>query len=389
MDRPITRRDFLDGVRIAATGSLVGSSGLLEALGAPFSSIAAQAGADDYPPGLTGLRGDHDGSWEVAHELRDGKVWESPTAVDQPYDLIVVGGGISGLAAAYFFRKAAGRGARILVLDNHDDFGGHAKRNEFRSGGRLLIGYGGTQSIDSPSTYSAEAMGLLEELSIDLERFHSAFDRDLYRSLGLTEGVFFDKETFGVDRLVSGYRRLPWAEFAARTPLSETARKDLVRLNEDNKDYLPDLSQEEKKARLTNIRYRDYLKDFVRVDAEVLTFFQAQTHGLFALGIEAIPALDCWGLGYPGFRGLRLDDRPHPLPRRQRLDRPTARSILDPRGDPRSRHGRHRYREGRLSPTGSRRQSGSASPQQYCGKSKSPGHSPNRTQRRGDLRARR
>ena len=73
--------------------------------------------------------------------------------VEADYDLVVVGGGISGLAAAWFYRRAAGADARILILDNCDDFGGHAKRNEFRpTDQRLLIGYGGSQSIQSPKT---------------------------------------------------------------------------------------------------------------------------------------------------------------------------------------------------------------------------------------------
>ncbi|MGH9463276.1 MAG: NAD(P)-binding protein [Vicinamibacteria bacterium] len=309
MDRPISRRDFLNGVRIAATGAAVGSRDWLAALGA----LAAQEGADYYPPALTGLRGSHDGSWETAHQLRDGKVWEDAAeADDQTYDLIVVGGGISGLAAAYFFRKTAGPRARILILDNHDDFGGHAKRNEFRTQKRLLIGYGGTQSIDSPSAYSPEAIGLLRGLAVDLERFQSAFDQKLYSSLNLTEGVFFDKETFGVDRLVAGYRRTPWDEFASRTPLPESAQKDLVRLFEEKKDYLAGLSSDEKKSRLAEISYADYLKDYVRVDPQVTTFFQASSHGLFGTGIEAVPALDCWGLSYPGFQGLNLDSQRPP-----------------------------------------------------------------------------
>jgi spermidine dehydrogenase len=309
MDRPISRRDFLNGVRIAATGAVVGSRDWLQALGA----LAAQEGTDYYPPSLTGLRGSHDGSWETAHQLRDGRVWEDAAEADgQTYDLIVVGGGISGLAAAYFFRKTAGPSARILILDNHDDFGGHAKRNEFRPQKRLLIGYGGTQSIDSPSTYSLQAMGLLGELGIDLQRFHTAFDKDLYSSLNLGEGVFFDKETFGIDKLVAGYRKTPWREFASRTPLTGSAQEDLVRLFEEKKDYLGGLSSDEKKSRLAETSYADYLKDYIRVDAQVIAFFQASTHGLFAAGIEAVPALDCWGLSYPGFQGLGLDDQRHP-----------------------------------------------------------------------------
>ena len=72
---------------------------------------------------------------------------------EERYDLVVVGGGISGLAAAWFYRRARGADARILILDNHDDFGGHAKRNEFMLDGRLVIGYGGSQSIDSPNAW--------------------------------------------------------------------------------------------------------------------------------------------------------------------------------------------------------------------------------------------
>jgi spermidine dehydrogenase len=228
MDRPITRRDFWNGVGLALTGSLVYP--WFEALGQP-AAFAPEKVPGYYPPARRGLRGSHDGSWEVAHALRDGKTWDTATVdPDAVYDLVVIGGGLSGLAAAYFFRQAAGPNARILVLENHDDFGGHAKRNEFRHADRLLIGYGGTQSIESPALYSAVAKTLLGELGIDLQKFYKAFDRDLYDSLGLRQGVFFDRETFGVDRLViedktgQGGRdeKACRRAFAAQAPFTET-----------------------------------------------------------------------------------------------------------------------------------------------------------------------
>ena len=144
MDRSITRRDFLNGASVAIGASLVSPGSVWSSVfGAGDEPYAPEKQPGYYPPAKTGMRGSHDGSWEAAHAMRDGKKWENPIPEGQTYDLIVVGGGISGLSAAYFYRQAAGPSARILVLDNHDDFGGHAKRNEFQTSSRLLIGYGG------------------------------------------------------------------------------------------------------------------------------------------------------------------------------------------------------------------------------------------------------
>ena len=152
MDRPISRRDFLDGVGIAVTGSLLGTSWLA---GCNSRESAPAMDVDYYPPARTGMRGNHDGSFEVAHNLRDGRLKKLDAATDtgEVYDLVIVGGGLSGLAAAYFFRKERGPQSKILILENHEDFGGHATRNEFRSGGRTLLMNGGTLNIEDFSAY--------------------------------------------------------------------------------------------------------------------------------------------------------------------------------------------------------------------------------------------
>jgi len=313
MDRNITRRDFLNGFAIAVGGSLLSpSSPWLHAFGMPHAPYDPEQNPHYYPPALTGMRGDHDGSWEVAHHLVDGAQWEHPVPLRESYDLIVVGGGLSGLSCAYFFRKLAGPKARVLVIENHDDFGGHAKRNEFHSGSRLIIGYGGTQSIASPDRYSPQALGLLTDLGIHLERFHHYFDQDFFASRHLTRGVFFDKETFGTDKLVPGMGEPSWRDFLVKTPLPEAAQRDIVRLFSAKVDYLPGLSRWEKKVRLAKTSYKDYLLNYVKVHPDVIPFFQKQTYGLYGVGIDAVPAGDLAGLGYPGFQGMDLSGRPGP-----------------------------------------------------------------------------
>jgi spermidine dehydrogenase len=309
MNRPIHRRDFLNGAAISIAGI-------------PSARATAPQDRPGYdPPLLTGLRGSHPGSFEAAHALRDGDVSKNPPKdTGEHYDLVVVGGGISGLSAAYFYR-AARPGAKILVLDNHDDFGGHAKRNEFHLDGKLHLMNGGTLEIDSPRPYSPVADGLLKTLGIDPVVLSKACDRDqLYPALGLTQAIFFDKETFGEDRLVNHAPRRhhnasanDWHAFLARTPLSPAVRQDIERVETGQIDYLPDLTSEQKKDRLSRISYRDYLLTIAKVDPGVIPFYQTATQGEWGVGIDAVSALDCWGFGLSGFQGLNL--KPGSAPR--------------------------------------------------------------------------
>jgi spermidine dehydrogenase len=325
MDRPITRRDFLNGIAIGV-GATIGADLARAIPGLDAMLIAAgfeQDAPGYYPPALTGMRGSHDGSYDASHALRDGRFWQTagqPVATGEIYDLVVVGGGISGLAAAWFYR-AKHPSARILILDNHDDFGGHAKRNEFRPKGTLWIANGGTAGISSPFPYSAEALSLMSALGIEPQRLAEAANKAASRSVfqGLQNSYFFDKETFGADRLVvgspgggrgrGGAAGVTWEAFLAKTPLSPQVQKDIARLETAKVDYMAGLSNDEKKDKLSRISYKDFLLTFVKVDPGVIPFYQVRTHGLYGIGIDAVGALECWGYHYPGFDGMGLDPK--------------------------------------------------------------------------------
>ena len=317
MDCPIKRRDFLNGLAVAVGAPLIGTN-----------YAAAQTSSSSYPPALTGMRGLYPGSFTTAHALRDHTFWnhaDKPSDTGERYDLVIVGGGISGLTAAYFYRKATGENTRILILDVLDDFGGHAKRNEFDVNGRKLIGYGGTYAIESPSPYSPIAKSVIDDLGIDVTSDARVRDTKLYPSLGMAPGIFFDKQTFGADLLLldpkpekdadfgdPGTTETHWKEFHEQAPMSAAAKQDIQRIYEGTKDYMPDLSPPEKKARLARMSYAKYLTDIAHADASVVKYFQTRPHAYFGVGIEAVSAQDAWGFGLPGFLGLNLGTEPGP-----------------------------------------------------------------------------
>ena len=307
----ITRRDFLNGVAITIAAGMT-----------PLQLLQAAPDGRYYPPALTGLRGSHVGSFEVAHQMGwEKKVFDTEKLpITEDYDLVVVGGGLSGLSAAWFYREKHPK-AKILILENHDDFGGHAKRNEFQAGGRMIIGYGGSEAFQSPNhLYSKEVNGLLKKLGVNIKRFETAFDRQFYPGLGLSRGVFFDKENFGEDKLVTGdptpmvaddiapdqLNARSLQDFINDFPLPAADRQALIELHTAPKDYLPGKSAEEKADYLSVTSYRDFLLKNVGLSEGAVKYFQSRTNDFMALSIDAVASSDAYSVGFPGFAGMNL-----------------------------------------------------------------------------------
>ena len=313
MNRSFSRRDFLNGVAIGAAGLQLTP---LEAIAKGLLPDTA-LGADYYPPAWTGMRGSAPGTFEIAHALaRAGQTFVSPESQTDPdYDMVIVGGGVSGLSAAKFFRDRAGTSARILILDNHDDFGGHARRNEFMVDGEMLIGYGGSQAIDTPSAYSPVAAQLLRDVGIYVERFNQYFDQSFFEKREMGQGMYFDAATYGrralidnpiydwwdrplIDLWGSGKKRL--VSSVNEMPIPEDDKPSFSRLLIGGVDYMDGKTLEEREAILRTTSYLQWLEEYAAQPESVRQVLQDSWLPMMGAGWEAISAWEAALYWFPG-----------------------------------------------------------------------------------------
>ena len=303
MRNEITRRDFMNGVAIGTGAAALASQGL-------FAQVAPGDSAGSYPPTRTGLRGNHPGSFEVSHAL----AWKGEKPAEyrklaEHYDLVIVGAGMSGLAAARFYQQRVGQDARILLLDNHDDFGGHAKRNEVHEAGRILLGVGGSVNLESPKDYSGVAKGLLlQDLGVDLGAMTDNIeDWAIFNPDG--GGVL---STHGPDGHVSVVGK--WNELmlgigdcepAVRAlPLPRSQQDKLIELFGGDVDYLSDLSLSEKQAYVQSTSYAQFLEERVGLAEETAALFYPVPKLIYGPAAPRMSIMEAFYLGCPGIQGM-------------------------------------------------------------------------------------
>ena len=304
MQRAITRRDFVQGAAVT-----VGATLHTNALGLPnvaTASVSVGAGAEDietadYPPIKTGMRGAHPGAYEIAHALaRDGAKFPKPTAIDEHYDLIVVGAGISGLAAAHYYQKRFGADSKILLLENHDDFGGHAKRNEFHQSGDMVLSLGGTHNLEWWK-FSETVNAFMAEHGVDYQAMREQMDFAYGRDATNGQAMWFDEATYGVNRLVTNFNlsaKLTPKDID-KIPISDAGRESLKRFY-GSAPRLKEWTKAEAEDLLSSISYPDFLRKYGGLTGDAVQLFDKEEHGSWGLEMRALSAAEAIWEGYPG-----------------------------------------------------------------------------------------
>jgi spermidine dehydrogenase len=214
LDRPITRRDFINGMMVGAGVLMVpGCTGML--------SEANVKTKTPMPPPDTNFfhfKGDGPNSGPAiadGHRVRDSFDFGDPADTAETYDLVVVGGGLGGLTAAYFYNRDVTGDKKILILDNHPDFGGDSQRNDLTVVGKnetknIKVTMGGDYQWEIEPEYR-EVVQLWEELGIDLsEKSDLAFAPEAYQ-----DHIFIDGQ-WHMDFWETGYMSddSPWSQKA-------------------------------------------------------------------------------------------------------------------------------------------------------------------------------
>ena len=292
MPKEITRRDFLNGVSICLAGATVIGPKTVIAKAEPLSSSLSSY----YPPALTGIRGNHDGAFETSHNLAwHGKKPASYNELDEEYDLIVVGAGISGLAAALFYQQKAGKGARILLLDNHDEFGGHARRNEFYSQNKMLLGPGGSGNFQDSHLYSPQSKQLISDLGFDINKIRKAMAPGWDLASAESQiGLYTDKKHFGKDTIING----PWMgtwfgmgnyrELIQSLTIPASEQTKLIEFVEGTLTLKKPLPKDNLKDFLKSTSYEQFLREYVGLAENTSALWNTIIGVTFCLGADSI-----------------------------------------------------------------------------------------------------
>ena len=315
LNAPITRRDFLNGTLFTGAGLILGPRASIPTTLSPADAWDGYGGVGDYARA-------HGNMYDViatAHRMRDGAFEQaiaSATDTGEMYDLVAVGGGISGLAAAVVFQKKT-HGGRCLVLDNHAIFGGEAKRNEFKVDGHSLVAHQGSAIFLVPRKggYTDAFYNL-----IGMDR--SSFDYQQCAELPLGQSPYDEPQHYGFYFGSQFGQRPgvwvidPWGKQLAGAPLSDGVKADLLRSRSiDNAGPRPATEGDAISRQLDRITLEEHLMARHQISREtVRTFLSPVEGGGYGLGPDVLSAFCDYAIEtqFPGDGDDALGDQMFP-----------------------------------------------------------------------------
>ena len=304
----ISRRDFVNGTLVGFGAALLGPS-----LPAMASSKKTAGIFSDPWTGLGGV-GDYGTSngnvasvRVAAHLIRDGltpQLMEQVEDTGEEYDMVIIGGGFSGIGAAYQFHNKYGNSKKCLIIENHPVFGGEAKQNEFEVDGYTLYGPQGSNDFGIPDK---DDKGLIADIyratGLPFEFKFVKQDSQKTKIKAPLEnyyGVFWDEERFDTGYFLGSEAKNPWVinprkDKLARLPWPDDVKADLNRAFEDLEDkYQGDNFDHW----LDGMSYKDLLEKVYHYSPKVAEYF------------DPIIAISMGGVGcdvYSAYAAKRLE----------------------------------------------------------------------------------
>ena len=315
MNEPISRRDFVNGTLLAGAGMLLSGH-------APGTSIAPADAWNGYG-GVGDYRRSNGNTYDVmttAHAMRDG-AFDRRSAVDtgEVYDLVCVGGGLSGLAAAVFFQKS--KGGRCLVIDNHPIFGGEAKRNEFLVDGQRLIAHQGSAIYLVPQK-GGYTDRFYEVIGMDRSVLEYQRWRGPSPEMPLHQSPYAEPKNYGFYFGSQFGKRPgvwvidPWGRKLDGAPLSDAVKADLMRWRTVRDDGpRPQTEGDAISRQLDTITLEEHLMARHQISREtVRTFLSPVEGGGYGLGPDALSAYCAYAIEteFPGDGDAALGDQMFP-----------------------------------------------------------------------------
>ena len=279
----ISRRDFVNG-------ALVGTGAALLTSAAPFNAMAQAKQKAPFHPwnGFSGVgdyarsNGNVASTMDAAHLIRDGLSIEMMDEVEdtgEEYDMVIVGGGFSGIGAAYEFQKTHGSDKKCLIIENHPVFGGEAKQNEFEVDGYKLYGPQGSNDFVMPDKNDQSLITeIYKKTGLPFEISYVKPDPDKTRIKAPYEnynGMFWDEVRFDVGYFMGKNVDTPWVLNPRKNNLENIPWSENVKaeLNATFEDSYTHNKGETLDQWLDSMTYKELLEDVLGLSAEITAYY--------------------------------------------------------------------------------------------------------------------